>query len=104
MQGKEKWAALSYEILRLFCERWPWLNYNPVVTALMNAFREDWNKWKVKTTLENVDKQIEDIHRRWDEIEKAEQAPIITEEPPDGSMAQDLLGGEIRIRAPWAEE
>ena len=30
-------------------------------------------------------------------------APRLVEKPPDGSKAQDLLGGEMRLCAPWVD-
>jgi hypothetical protein len=52
----------------------------------------------------DVDRQVEELHEEWAKAEAIEQAPIITEKPSDGSKAQDLLGGEMRIRAPWVKE
>lgn len=54
--------------------------------------------------MEDVDHQINELHQQWDAVEQVEQAPIITEKPPDGSNAQELLGREMRIRAPWTSE
>jgi len=35
------------------------------------------------------------------EDDKKYVKPIIIEHPSDGSRAQDLLGGELEIKAPW---
>ena len=31
-------------------------------------------------------------------------APRLVEKPPDGSKAQELLGGEMRLCAPWVDD
>ena len=54
--------------------------------------------------MKDVDKQIEDLHEAWDEEEKEKQKPVYSELPPDGSKAQELLGGEMRLSAPWTVE
>jgi hypothetical protein len=54
--------------------------------------------------MKNVDKQVEDLHAQWDEREKEKQKPVYTELEPDGSKAQELLGGEMRLSVPWTVE
>lgn len=51
--------------------------------------------------MRNVDKQVEELQEAWSKNEKEKQKPIYTELPPDGSKAQELLGGEMRLSAPW---
>jgi len=51
--------------------------------------------------MKDVDKQIEDLHAQWNKEEKDKQKPVYTETEPDGSKAQELLGGEMRLTAPW---
>ena len=70
----------------------------------MDAWRPDWVEWKTEATMQDVDRQVEDLHKQWAIAEQTEQAPVITEKPSDGSAAQELLGGELRIRAPWVQE
>lgn len=70
----------------------------------MESWRPDWVEWKTESTMQDVDRQVEELQEQWAAVEQVEQAPIITEKPPDGSNAQELLGGEIRIRAPWVQE
>lgn len=52
--------------------------------------------------METVDTQVEQIQQQWKE-EDHSQDPIIIEYEPDGSEAQELLGGMMEIKAPWAE-
>jgi len=54
--------------------------------------------------MKDVDKQVEDLHAQWDEREKEKQKPVYTETEPDGSKAQELLGGEMRLSVPWTVE
>ena len=54
--------------------------------------------------MRDVDKQVEGLHAQWDAEEKERQKPLYTELPPDGSKAQELLGGEMRLSAPWTAE
>jgi hypothetical protein len=53
--------------------------------------------------MREVDEWIADMHQQWEEEYSAANAPVVTEAPPDGSKAQELLGGELRIRAPWTK-
>lgn len=97
------WAAVTHEVLRLLCERRRGLRHNRIVAAILEYTRADWVEWKTAVAMREVDEWVEELHRQWDAEEAAAQKPIITELPPDGSKAQDLLGGELRIRAPWTE-
>ena len=54
--------------------------------------------------MKDVDKQVEDLHETWGKEEKEKQKLIYTELEPDGSKAQELLGGEMRLSAPWTVE
>lgn len=104
MKTYRLWAAVAYELLRLLCDHGSSLWHHPVIKALMEAWRPDWVEWKTKSTMQDVDQQVDELHERWAAAERIEQAPIITEKPSDGSNAQQLLGGEMRIRAPWVQE
>lgn len=64
----------------------------------------DWVEWKTERTMKNVDKQIEDIQAIQQlEHDKKYVTPIVIEHEPDGSRAQDLLGGTLQIKAPWVD-
>lgn len=97
------WAAVTYELLQLFCEYKQGLRNTAWVRAVLKECFPDWVEWKTQQTMADVDRQTEELHQRWAEAEKIEQAPIITEQPADDSNAQQLLGGEMRIRAPWVD-
>jgi len=98
------WAAVTHEVLRLWCDRRPSLRHNTIVKALLENTRPDWVQWKTAVAMREVDEWITEMHHQWDEEHAAAIAPVITEAPPDGSKAQDLLGGELRIRAPWTKQ
>ena len=55
---------------------------------------------------ENIElkQQIVELHQLWDQEQPKAPQPVITEAAADGSTAQQLLGGELRVRAPWIPE
>lgn len=115
-----RWNVCVYLVLKWLIERRPGLGFNPwVKMALANCF-PDWVLWKTETTMANVDKQAEQLKDRWAREEtqailiKAqalypdakvtlhdETGAVLIEHPPDGSKAQELLGGAMEIKAPW---
>ena len=54
--------------------------------------------------MQEVDEQIADIHEAWNKEQKEKEKPIYSEEAPDGSEAQKLLGGSIRLTSPWTSD
>lgn len=115
-----RWNVCVYLILKWLIERRPGFGFNPwVKLALANCF-PDWVLWKTQTTMAEVDKQVEQLHAQWDKEEaqatltKAQSlypdakvtlhdntGAVLIEHPPDGSKAQELLGGAMEIKAPW---
>jgi hypothetical protein len=96
------WNAIAYEVTNLlidFDSRW----YNNYLVKLIRSHCfPDWVIWKTERTMERVDKQIEEIKEGWKQIDDEKYVkPIITEHEPDGSKAQELLGGMLQISAPW---
>lgn len=70
--------------------------------------------------MQEVDEQVEEIKEEWKQeelqatLERAQdkfpeakvtlhndQGAVLIEHPPDGSKAQDLLGGAMEIKSPW---
>jgi hypothetical protein len=82
------WYALLYELLRSLGE-----HYNS---------HKDWVLWKVENTLKSVDRDIEKIMKNWDEQEPPKFEVI--EHEPDGSKAQELLGGAMEIKSTWRRD
>jgi hypothetical protein len=93
--------ALVYEFLRGISEGKPFLRGNLIVREVMKSCFPDWVKWKGDVTMRDVDIQAGSIMERWEADSDAEFE--IIEHAPDGSKAQDLLGGAMEIKAPWYE-
>ena len=66
--------------------------------------RPDWAAFRAEVAMKDVDKQVDKLHAAWDLEEKERQKPIYNEIEPDGSKAQELLGGEMQLSAPWSVE
>jgi hypothetical protein len=96
------WYALSYEITNLLINtdaRW---EQNPWVQKIREYCKPDWVEWKTEYTMKNVDFQAEVIKQQWTAEEDGKYTkPIVIEHKPDGSKAQDLLGGTLEIKAPF---
>jgi hypothetical protein len=115
--------AIIYEILRLLIEHWPGLKLNPGVAQILTHCFLDWVEWKTGKMMKGVDLQVEEITKEWQEqdnqknVEKFQEVypeakvtvhdtntgAVLIEHPPDGSKAQELLGGAMEIRSPWSE-
>jgi hypothetical protein len=96
------WYALSYEITNLLIDidtRW---GFNPWVRKIRDYCKPDWVEWKTESTMRNVDLQVEVIKEEWaKQKDEKYTKPIVIEYKPDESIAQDLLGGAMEIKAPW---
>lgn len=101
-RGYRIWAAVTHEVLRLLCDRRLSLRGNPLVAAVLEHTRPDWVEWKTAVAMREVECQITELHQLWNQEQAKAQAPLITEAVADGSKAQQLLGGELRIKAPWS--
>jgi len=91
------WFALCYEILNDLKQYYPKLNKYKIVQLILNYCKHDWILWKVESALDSVDRDIDRIKREWD----AQKKPTYTyvEHEPDGSKAQELLGGAMEIKS-----
>jgi len=70
MKPYRLWAAVAYELLRLFCDHYPGYRYHPIIKSLMESWRPDWVEWKAEATMQDVDQQIDELHERWAAAEK----------------------------------
>lgn len=95
--------ALIYELIVFLCRFYP-LKQKPWIRRILDYCRPDWAAFRAEVAMRNVDKQVEALHAGWDADEKERQKPLYTETPPDGSKAQELLGGEMRLSAPWISD
>jgi hypothetical protein len=56
-----------------------------------------------------IDRDIDAAIEEYKRLTETQEEPIIpkprlVERPPDGSKAQELLGGEMRLCAPWVDD
>ena len=91
------WLALIYEVVKAFSEHYKSLNKYKIINLVLKYCKHDWVLWKIESTLISVDRDIEKITKEWEKQSKPKT--IYSELPPDGSNAQNLLGGEMRIRS-----
>ena len=96
------WLAICYEITKALTEHFKGLRRNKIVKLILNYCKHDWVLWRIESALRDVDKQIDELHREWDRQEKPKSEYY--ELPPDGSKAQELLGGEMGIRSTHLKE
>lgn len=77
-------------------------NYFPQ-TALNEVIRQDPNKIgrRVERDVNNAIRQVTPEYDRIIEESNKKYKPKYIEKEPDGSEAQKILGGEMRICAPW---
>jgi hypothetical protein len=96
------WYAVTHELLLEAINIWPKLKYNKWITYALSWTKEDWVLWKTEKTMQNVDQQAEELVKSWEK----EEAPNYeyVEHEPDGSKAQDLLGGAMEIKSTWRRD
>ena len=113
--------AIVYDVLWRFCDSYPSLRSNTLVRMAMAHCFPDWVLWKTELTMKDVDRQTEELKEQWrDEENEAirekvsnffpdakvtthnEQGAVLIEHPPEGSKAQELLGGPMEIKSPWS--
>ena len=114
--------AIVYDVLWRFCDSYPSLRANKLVQMVMTHCFPDWVLWKTEITMKDVDTQAETLKEQWQKednenvVEKVSKlfpdakvtthdentGAVLIEHPPDGSKAQELLGGTMEIRSPWS--
>lgn len=94
--------ALIYELILFLCKFYP-LRRKPWIRRILQYCLDDWAVFRAEVAIKDIDKQVENLHAAWD-LEEKKQKPIYTELPPNGSKAQELLGGEMRLSAPWTSD
>ena len=96
------WFAILYEILNDLAEHFSSLKQNKIIGLILAYCKHDWILWKVESTLLSIEKQTEQIKKEWETTEPPRYSVI--EHEPDGSKAQELLGGTIEIRSNFKRE
>lgn len=116
-----KLNVACYLVCKWLIERNPSLALNPWIKKILEECFQDWVKWKTAETMDSVARQVEAIKEQWQKedneriVEKVKEmfpnakvsthdektGAVLIEHPPNGSLAQSLLGGTIEIRSPW---
>jgi len=91
------WNAYIYEALLILTGDYKLFKNNKIVSVILTYCKPDWVLWKVQKTLKEVDVEIDKIKAMWYKEEPLKFEFI--EHEPDGSKAQELLGGTIEIRS-----
>jgi len=97
-----KLNALVYETIVFLCRFYP-LKSKPWIRRILDYCLPDWSAFRAEVAMLEVEEQIKNIQKEWEKEEREKQEPIYTEEPADDSEAQRLLGGEMRLRAPFSD-
>ena len=97
-----KLNALVYEAIQFISRFWPNIKFNPWVKLALRNCLDDWVEFRTQITLKELDSDIEELHEQWDREEAEHFEYVFTEEKSDGSKAQELLGGPMRLSAPWS--
>jgi hypothetical protein len=96
--------ALIYELI-LFIDRFkPGFKNKPWIKKILNNCLDDWAEFRTRVTLAELDEEIKELHAAWEREEAEHFEPLFIEEEPDDSEAQRLLGGPIRLSAPWTSD
>ena len=88
------WKALVVEIIRIFWNE-GFYRQNAILKQIHANWFPFWVEWKTEITMEEVDKQIEDLF-----LESVIEPPTFSEE----LEGETLLGGRMELRAPWLDE
>ena len=99
-----KLNALVYEAIQFISRFWPNIKFNPWVKMALRNCLDDWVEFRTRITLKELDSDIEELHEQWDREEAEHFEYVFTEEKSDGSEAQELLGGPMRLSAPWSSD
>jgi hypothetical protein len=97
-----KFNAFTYELIIFLCRFYP-LKRKPFIQKILDYCLDDWAAFRAEVAMKEVDEQVQNIQREWEQEEKEKLQPTYLESKPDGSKAQALLGGEIRLTSPWVE-
>lgn len=96
------WFALCYELIHGVSEYYPKLKQYKLIKMALKYCKHDWVLWRIETTLNSVDRDIDRIKRYWESQELPRSTFI--EHPSDGSKAQNLLGGAMEIKSTFNRE
>ena len=93
--------ALIYELIMWLCRFYP-LKRKPWIRLVLKNCLTDWAAFRAELAIKDVDRQAQEIVKEWDAQEKPKYE--IIEHEPDGSKAQNLLGGTMEIKSNWRRD
>ena len=93
--------ALTYELIMWLCKFYP-LKRKPWIRAILKNCLPDWAAFRAELAAKDIEQQAAEIVKKWAEEEPPNYEVI--EQKPDGSKAQDLLGGAMEIRSKWRRD
>ena len=97
-----KFNAFIYELI-LFIDRFsPGFKYRGWVKQIRDYCQDDWSEFRTQVVMQEIDNDIDEIMRAWEEEYPNVTTPIYREEPMNGSEAQELLGGAISLSSSWS--
>lgn len=98
-----KLNALVYELIMFWARFSPKIKFQPLIAKILENCKPDWIEFRTEIALKEVDEDVETIRALWEAEDIEKNKPIYSEEEPDGSEAQRLLGGSMRIKSSWWE-
>lgn len=93
--------ALIYELIVWLCRFYP-LKRKPWIRLVLKNCLADWAAFRAELAIKDVDRQAQKIVKEWEAQEKPNYEFV--EHEPDGSKAQDLLGGAMEIKSTWRRD
>jgi hypothetical protein len=88
------WEGLAVEIIRIFWDH-GYFTDNKWLQMIHDNWWCHWVAYKTNVTLQDVDRQIEDL------VQAAEVDEPVFSEKLEG---ETLLGGKMELRAPWLDD
>lgn len=97
MEKYNIWYAVLHEFIVELINKYPNLNGNLWLRKILAWTRPDWVNWRTEQVMLDVSQQAEKLVEMW----KTQEPPdhVLIEHEPDGSKAQELLGGAMEIKS-----
>lgn len=98
-----KVGAILVEIIRQIWDR-GYYRDNPWLIKCHEYWFDEWVAWRASLEKAPLDEAIQEYHKEAEKIEEDFVTPIYSEKPVDPELQTGeaaLLGGEMRLTAPW---
>ena len=69
-----KFNAFTYELIIFLCRFYP-LKRKPFIQKILDYCLDDWAAFRAEVAMKEVDEQVQNIQREWEQEEKANQNP-----------------------------